>query len=68
MKQYQWRSKTEFPIIKINGLEVSKGSKGSKDKILLQIEIENFAVKLHDLHNMPLFKILYLLKEALIAY
>lgn len=65
VKDYEWRGKTEFPIIKIVGLSLSKVV---EDKTLIEIEMERYVHRLHDLNNIALFKILYLLKESIIAY
>lgn len=43
-----------------------KGSNNSN--AVFEVEVENFSARLADLKNISLFKMIYLLKEAIIGY
>lgn len=64
-KIYEWRGKTEFPVARVlyfwpKQLDCSE--------CIFEVEVEDFSVRLADLQNISLFKMLYLLKEALIGF
>ncbi len=65
IKMYEWRQKTELPIVKIVSF---KASLSDSQKAFLDIELESFPVRLLELKDLPLFKILYLLKESIIGF
>jgi hypothetical protein len=65
LKHYEWRIKTEFPIIKIHDCYVLRQE---HDNSLVEITHETHPFRLADLKDLPLIKVLYLLKEVLIGY
>ena len=58
-KHYEWRLKTELPIIKINHFSFTKIGMEKTD---ISVELEIYPLRLDQLKELPLFKILYLLK------
>jgi hypothetical protein len=64
-KQFEWREKTEFPVVKTSHFRVKEII---GDKTVLSVEVETFPLRLAELKDLPLFKILYLLKEAIIGF
>lgn len=59
LRIYDWRAKTEFPIVRIQSVGVL-GTKNANS--ILEITGEACLTTLADLHELPLFKMLYLLK------
>ncbi|CAM6004449.1 unnamed protein product [Sphagnum balticum] len=57
--------RTEFPVVKVAGWRVLGRL---EDSIELDVLTESFPLRLMDLGEMPMFKMLYLLKESLIGY
>lgn len=65
LKMYQWRQRTEFPVVRVKTLNLlSEGNNGS----VLEISVEDISARLVQLQDLPLFKIMYLLKEAIIGF
>ena len=64
-KLYEWRSKTEFPIVKVRSYLMKESNSSNA---IFEVLIESFSLRLADLKNISLFKMLYLLKESIIGY
>jgi hypothetical protein len=65
LKIYQWRQRTEFPVVRVKTLNLlSEGDNGS----VLEISVEDISARLVQLQDLPLFKLMYMLKEAIIGY
>lgn len=65
LKIYQWRQRTEFPVVRVKTLNLlSEGNNGS----VLEISVEDISARLVQLQDLPLFKLMYMLKEAIIGY
>jgi hypothetical protein len=65
VQNYDWRVKTEFPIIKIYDYRIVK-----RDclKTVMVVSLERYRLTLQHLKDLPLFKLLYLFKEAIIGF
>jgi hypothetical protein len=64
-KIYEWRSKTEFPVAKITRFSLVESNTLNS---VFEVEVEKFSATLAELKNISLFKMLYLLKEAVIGF
>jgi hypothetical protein len=67
MRLIEWRSRTEFPIVKILFYKAVP-RKTLNQCPVVQVAIENFTASLHSLPRMPLFQVFYLMKEALVGF
>ena len=65
LQTYQWRSKTEFPIVKVQDAKVLSETKGRSH---IEVSLEEFPLRLNELTELPLFKIIYILKESIIGF
>lgn len=65
LRIYEWRIKTEFPIVRIYDCSFLDERKGRSH---LSIKLEKFPLRLSQLTDLPLFKTLYLLKESIIGF
>jgi hypothetical protein len=64
LRHYQWRNRTEFPIVRVAAWQV-RGSDGAR--VELEVLRESVPILMEQLADLPLFRALYLLKESLIA-
>jgi hypothetical protein len=67
LKCIEWRSKTEFPIVKILFYKMLQ-KKLLNECSVVQVAIENFPSNLNTLPKLHLHQILYLMKEALVGF
>jgi hypothetical protein len=67
LKLIEWRSKTELPIVKILFYKILQ-RKLLNECSVLQVAIEHYPCNLNSLPRMPLYQLLYLLKEALVGF
>ena len=65
VKQYEWRVRTELPVIKIIGFEKVSSD---QNQTTLEISLESYPLRLYNIKDLPLFKILYLMKESIIGF
>jgi hypothetical protein len=64
LRHYQWRNRTEFPIVRVTACQVIRSCEDSVD---LEVLHESVPLLLAQLADLPLFRALYLLKETLIG-
>lgn len=67
MKLIEWRAKTELPVVKVLFYKVLQRRLPSECAVI-QVAIETFAHSLASLPRLPLFKLLYLMKEAAVGF
>lgn len=63
----EWRTKTELPVVKVLFYQLLPRRPAART-LSLQLAIEHFPCSLALLPRLPLFQLLYLLKEALVGF